>query len=73
MGSPTSLNDSRLVTADASIIINLSATGCARDIVQAMPNKFVVTDVVQAELEDGRRNGRRDADLLNGLAADGLL
>ena len=73
MGSPTSLTDSRLVTADASIVINLNATGCARDIVQALPHKFAVVDVVQGELEDGRRNGRHDADLLNGLAADGLL
>src|ERR1035441_3040681 len=73
MGSPTSLTDSRLVTADASIVINLNATGCARDIVQALPHKFAVVDVVQGELEDGRRNGRHDADLLNRLAADGLL
>ena len=73
MGSPTSLTDNRLVTADASIVINLNATGCARDIVQALPHKFAVVDVVQGELEDGRRNGRRDADLLNRLAADGLL
>jgi predicted nucleic acid-binding protein len=73
MGSPTSLTDSRLVIADASIVINLNATGCARDIVQALPHKLAVVDVVQGELEDGRRNGRRDADLLNRLAADGLL
>jgi len=73
MGSPTSLTDSRLVTADASIVINLNSTGCARDIVQALPHKFAVVDVVQGELEDGRCNGRHDADLLNGLAADGLL
>jgi predicted nucleic acid-binding protein len=61
------------VIADASIVINLNATGCARDIVQALPHKLAVVDVVQGELEDGRRNGRRDADLLNRLAADGLL
>jgi predicted nucleic acid-binding protein len=31
-----------------------------------------VVDVVQAELDAGRRSGRRDADLLNGLLADRL-
>jgi predicted nucleic acid-binding protein len=40
--------------------------------VQALGSKFVVVDVVQAELDAGRRSGRRDADLLNGLLADRL-
>lgn len=73
MASPPSLSSSRVITADTSTIINLNATGCARDILEACKSRFVVVDVVRDELEDGRRNGRRDADLLNGLVADGYL
>lgn len=40
---------------------------------RALQNKFVVVDVVQSELETGRSSGRKDADLLNGLLADGLM
>jgi predicted nucleic acid-binding protein len=40
--------------------------------VKALDSKFVVVDVVQGELEDGRKNGRRDADLLYELVADGV-
>jgi predicted nucleic acid-binding protein len=68
----TFLNSHRVITADASTIINLNASGCAQRIVRALKSKFVVVDVVQSELEDGRKNGRRDADLLNGLVADGV-
>jgi predicted nucleic acid-binding protein len=72
MESPTSLSKPETITTDTSTVINLNATGCARDIVQALGIKFVVVDVVQAELDAGRRNGRRDADLLGGLLADRL-
>ena len=73
MASPPSLSSSCVVTADTSTIINLNATGCAREILEACGSRFVVVDVVRDELEDGRRNGRRDADLLRCLLADGCL
>jgi predicted nucleic acid-binding protein len=72
MEPPTSLTKPETITTDASTVINLNATGCARDIVQALGHKFVVVDIVQAELETGRQSGRRDADLLNALLADQL-
>jgi len=72
MESPTSLIRPETIAADASTVINLNATGRARDIVQALGSRFVVVDIVQAELDAGRRSGRRDADLLNGLLADQL-
>jgi predicted nucleic acid-binding protein len=72
MEPPPSLIRPETITADASTVINLNATGRARDIVQALGSRFVVVDVVQVELEAGRRSGRRDADLLNGLLADRL-
>ena len=72
MEPPPSLIRPETITADASTVINLNATGRARDIVQALGSRFVVVDVVQAELDAGRRSGRGDADLLNGLLADRL-
>jgi predicted nucleic acid-binding protein len=72
MEPPPSLIKAETITADASTVINLNATGRARDIVQALGSRFVVVDVVQAELDAGRRSGRRDADLLKGLLADRL-
>jgi predicted nucleic acid-binding protein len=74
MGCLTCLTDPKaLVVADASAIINLNATGRAQDIVRALPNRLVVVDVVSAELEQGRRRGRLDADLLNQLVTAGLI
>jgi predicted nucleic acid-binding protein len=68
MGLPTPLTDpAAIVAADTSTVINLNATGCAREIIQAIPNKVVVLDAVASELHDGHRRGRRDADLLGEL------
>ena len=62
-----------LVVADASVIISLNATGCATDIIRALPNRLAVVDVVPTELETGRPRGRQDAELLKGLVAAGLV
>jgi predicted nucleic acid-binding protein len=73
MGSPTCLTDpAALIAADTSAVINLNATGCAAEILRAIPNKLMVVDVVRRELEEGRLRGRRDADLLEELVAAGL-
>jgi len=74
MGSLTCLTEpAAVIVADASAVINLNATGCARDIVTALPNRVAVVDVVATELEQGRRRDRQDADLLNELVAVGLI
>jgi predicted nucleic acid-binding protein len=74
MGSQTCLIDTAaLVVGDASAVINLNATGCAREIVRALPSRLVVVDVVLAELDEGRRRGRQDAGLLNELVTTGLV
>lgn len=74
MGLLTCLTDpAALVAADTSTVINLNATGCAREIVSAIPNKLVVVDVVSGELDEGRRRGRQDADLLDQLVVSGLV
>lgn len=74
MGSSTTLTDpvARLV-ADASTVINLIATGSARDIIAALPNRIAVVDVVLGELETGRARGREACDHLKELASSGAL
>jgi predicted nucleic acid-binding protein len=62
-----------LVVGDASVIISLNATGCAADILRALPNRLAVVDVVPAELETGRPRGRQDADRLYELVRAGLV
>jgi len=66
------LNDpAALIVADASVAINLNATGFAAPILDALPNRFAVVEEVALELADGRPRGRTDADELDALAAAG--
>lgn len=58
-----------LIIADASVAINLNATGQAMAILRALPFKVAITDIVEAELQEDRRTGRRDAALLAELVA----
>jgi predicted nucleic acid-binding protein len=74
MGSQTFLTDiTTPLVADTSVIINLIATGCAAAIVRALPTGLVVVNVVPAELDVGRRNGRHNSDRLNELVDVGLV
>lgn len=59
------------VVADASVIINLNATGCVRAILETLPQSVLVTEMVASELADGRTSGRSDADALFALSEDG--
>ena len=68
------LNDpTAIVVADASVMINLNATGFTEATLNALPNRFVVTEEVAFELETDRRNGRNDWDVLCTLAAAGRI
>ncbi len=72
--SLTCLTDPRaLLVADASTVINLNATGCARDVIQALPNRLAVADVVAAELAGGRQRQRQDSELLNELVVSSVV
>jgi hypothetical protein len=64
MGLPSCLfNRSSPLVLDASVAINLNATGkCAS-----------ILDVVSGELEAGRKNGRTDADMMETLIKSGRL
>jgi len=59
------------IVADASIVINLSATGRCETIIDALPNRVLVIDTVEQELEYGRARGRTDAEMLSSLKAAG--
>lgn len=53
------------VVADASITINLNATGVSREILQALPTRLLVVEEVVAELKEGEHTGRSDAAALS--------
>jgi predicted nucleic acid-binding protein len=68
MESLSSLTDDQaLLVADASTIISVNATGCAKRVIKALPNRVAVVDIVSGELEEGRQRKRQDADLLKKL------
>ena len=73
MGSRNRLTDPAALVGDTSTVINLSATGRAHEILSALPNRFLVVDVVSKELDWGRRRGRLDANVLEGLVAEKLV
>jgi predicted nucleic acid-binding protein len=74
MISSNFLTDPRSVlVADASVVINLNATACARTIIGALPNGLVVTENACLELEAGAKNGHDDARQLRELIDMGLV
>lgn len=64
---------SSVLVADASIVINLNASGRASQIIRALPHRVVVTGNAVTELEAGERNGHSDARQLHGLISAGLV
>ncbi len=74
MGLPNYLFDpSPALVLDASVVINLNATGCVRRILDAIPNPIVILEVVLRELETGRVKGRTDADTVGDLVKSGCV
>lgn len=72
MGLPNCLLDPSMpLVLDASVAINLNATGSCVRILDAIPNPVVILDIVSRELEAGRAKGRTDADVVAALVASG--
>lgn len=72
MGLPNCLLDpSKPLVLDASVAINLNATGSCVRILDAIPNPVVILDIVSRELAAGRAKGRTDADVVPALVASG--
>jgi predicted nucleic acid-binding protein len=64
--------DSALVL-DASVVINLLATGQSASILKALAVPIVVVDNVVREIEQGGMNGRQELDPLVRLIEDGIV
>lgn len=72
MGSLSSLTDGwPFLVADASVVINLNASGCAEKVLAALQGRVKVVDIVPGELKQGQHRQRQDAMLLEKLAASG--
>ncbi|WP_194456384.1 hypothetical protein [Bradyrhizobium sp. CCBAU 53421] len=61
------------LVADASVVINLNATGRAADIINALGSPFFVTENASFELANGSTKGHRDHDRLLELADAGFI
>lgn len=69
-----SLTDPKLpLAADTSVVINLVASGIPEQIIANLSHPFLVVDEVIVELERGRKNGCKDAQVLHGLIEKGLV
>jgi predicted nucleic acid-binding protein len=73
MGLSCLIDPTAPVVIDASTVINLNATACGPRILTAIPNPFIITDVVQGELLEDRRSGRNDGQMVAELIASGLI
>ena len=72
MDCPSCLDDlAKPIVADASVVINLIASGFAATILGCLAGPLRVPSEVRAEIEQGRSRGRKDADELAGLVAGG--
>ena len=58
---------------DASVIINLIATQYVEEILDVLPERIKVVDIVFGEIEDGRAKGLHDADTLKDLVSSNLV
>ena len=72
MDCPSYLDDlATPIVADASVVINLIASGFAPTILGTLPEPLRVPSEAQAELERGRNRGHEHADKLAGLVDAG--
>lgn len=62
-----------LLIADASVAINLIATGYAIPILDALPHRLGISEIAAGEVEDGRLNGYPSAETLGTLVQGGKL
>jgi predicted nucleic acid-binding protein len=58
---------------DASVFINLSASGAGAQVLHALPNRIFMVDVAASEVREDSRNGRSDGDTLQELVGPPVL
>lgn len=61
------------VVIDASVAINLNASGIGEAILRAIPNTTFICDIALTEVRDDRRSGRADATLTGTLISAQVL
>lgn len=62
-----------ILVADASVWINLAATGRAGELLRAINRTLVITDVALSELERGRAKGRQTFGEVSALLSSNLI
>lgn len=62
-----------VLVADASVVINLNATGCALEIIRSLPGALVVTGNAAVELAAGAHKGHNDHAQLQSLIKSGVI
>ena len=73
MACPSCLDDPQVpIVIDSSVVINLTTTGYAEKILQALPSQFYIADEVALEIEHGRKK-YTTADTLTTLVQRGFL
>ncbi|MER8447048.1 hypothetical protein NKH52_28050 [Mesorhizobium sp. M1066] len=73
MGLSCLINRSEPIILDASVAINLNASGSAETILRAVPNDILITDIVLDELREDTRTGRPDRALTEALIVSGVI
>lgn len=74
MESPIYLpNFSGTLVADTSVVTNLIATGCAANILRALPSRLSIVDLVAEEIETQTRRGKQHPDQFAQLVTSGLI
>jgi predicted nucleic acid-binding protein len=61
-----------LLVLDASVVINLNASGFAKEIIGALTTRPVIVSTVLNELEAGNSRGRQGGNFLRNLLAEGV-
>ena len=67
------LKNAGLLVSDASVWINLVATGHIELVLQSSPARHLITTTALIELESGREKGRQAASVVADLVAKGLI
>lgn len=67
------LNQNAALVLDTSVLININASSFALEILNALPNRILISNEVVLELEKGKKRGYKDADLLNEFVQIGLI
>lgn len=67
------LRNAGMLVSDASVWINLVATGHIEMVLQSLPTRHLITTTALIELESGREKGRQAASVVADLIAKGLI